>query len=237
MNSNCASAIPYLCPQPKTTMEDNYRSKSQTYFTNIRKDIEPLLPAQSERVLEIGCGNGATLAYYKERKRFIHTTGLELMPEVVNHAIDGVDAWLIGSVETQLQQIADNSLDLVLCLDVLEHLLDPWAVVDQIATKLKPGGLLIASIPNMRTAVVLSNLLFRGRFEYANQGIMDRTHLRWFTKKSAQELLSRPPLVLQACLPTPFAKGSKSALFNFFTFGFFREFVTEQFLIKSIKTP
>ncbi|MFN3530374.1 MAG: class I SAM-dependent methyltransferase [Bacteroidia bacterium] len=212
-------------------MQHNYHTKPQAYFTNIRKDIEPLLPDFSERVLEIGCGNGATLAHYKATTQFAHCIGLELMPEVINPAIQ-IDEWLIGPVENQLTAVPDASLDLVLCLDVLEHLLDPWAVVQQIAEKLKPGGVLIASIPNMRTAVVLSNLLFKGQFEYANQGIMDRTHLRWFTRKSALALVSSPPFQLLSWMPSPLAKGSKSALVNGLTLGLFRDFFTEQFLIK-----
>lgn len=209
-----------------------YDTKSEAYFSRARHDILPLLPAYSERVLELGCGNGATLFWLKELQRAKFTHGLELFEPMANEAKHWVDEVRVGNAEQLLPTYAAAQYDLVLCLDVLEHLVDPWQVVDECARLLRPGGTIIASIPNMRTAVVLWKLLVKGEFEYANEGIMDRTHLRWFTRKSAVALLQRPGLHVEACLPTPLAPGSKSEWFNKFTLGSCRGWVTEQYLIK-----
>jgi 2-polyprenyl-3-methyl-5-hydroxy-6-metoxy-1,4-benzoquinol methylase len=213
-----------------------YKQKAKSYFTNVRRDIESLLPAYSEMVLEIGCGDGATLSYYKSNQRFGFTTGLELVEEVTIGASHTLDAWLIGPVETEILKLEPNSLDLVLCLDVLEHLVDPWSVMGEIEKVLKPGSYIIASIPNMRTAKVLFELVLRGKFEYEDQGIMDRTHLRWFTRKSALRLLQSEKLNIIRVMPSPLAKGSKSFWVNKCTFGIFREFFTEQYLVLAQKS-
>jgi len=221
-------------------MEDSnqkYDTKSYAYFSQSRQDILPLLPAFSEAVLEVGCGNGATLLWLKQVKRAGYTHGLELFEPMADEARQWVDEVTLGNVEQLLPTFVARQYDLILCLDVLEHLVDPWKVVDECARLLRPGGTIIASIPNMRTAVVLWKLMVKGEFDYANEGIMDRTHLRWFTRKTAVELFQRPGLQVETCLPTPLAPGSKSDFFNKLSAGFFRDFVTIQYLISATKNP
>lgn len=212
-----------------------YDSKSEAYFSRARHDILPLLPTFSERVLELGCGNGATLYWLKEAQRVKFTHGLELFEPMANEAEHWLDEVTLGNAEQLLPTFSSSQYDLILCLDVLEHLVDPWQVVDECARLLRPGGTIIASIPNMRTAVVLWKLLVKGEFDYANEGIMDRTHLRWFTRKTAVALMQRPGLHIQACLPTPLASGSKSAWFNRLSLGVFRDFVSIQYLVSATK--
>ena len=73
-----------------------------------------------------------------------------------------------------------NHFDLIMCLDVLEHLVDPWKTLSRLADHLKPGGTVIASIPNVRHARNLLSLLFMGKWEYKEQRLLDKTHLRVF---------------------------------------------------------
>jgi len=74
------------------------------------------------------------------------------------------------------------------CNDVLEHLPDPWTVLRQAHGLLNPGGVVVASIPNLRYFPVLKDLVLRGEFEYQRDGVLDRTHLRFFTRKSIGRL-------------------------------------------------
>ena len=214
-----------------------YEQKQATYFSRARHDILPLLPPQSNNCLELGAGTGATLAWLKSLKRVQHTTGIELMAIWEEQGQANSDHWITGDAVAEVQKLEMGSYDLILCLDVLEHLLDPWAMVDQLALRLKPGGFLIVSLPNLRTAKVLARLLFNGRFDYAEQGIMDSTHLRWFTRHSALELLNRAPLKVQQWLPTANAPSSKSAIANALTLGVLADLFTEQFLISAQKSP
>ena len=211
-----------------------YDKKSAEYFSNVRRDILPLVPTFSEKVLEVGCGNGATLRFLKENQYCSLTHGIEMFPAVGEQARLNVDHVWIGDAEKMINTMDAGNYDLILCLDVLEHMIDPWQFTDRASMLLKPGGCLIASIPNMRTAVVMAKLLFKGRFRYHDaSGILDRTHLRYFTRESALELMNRKPLHTERILPSPNARGSKSFIANVLTGGMFRDFFTEQFLIRS----
>ncbi len=214
-----------------------YDNKQPAYFSNARTDILPLLPAFSDKVLEVGCGNGATLAWLKEKASCRHTTGIELLPEVGEAAKQRIDHTIIGNAEQLVSTLNGHTFQLVLLLDVLEHMVDPWSFMRRLMPLLDQGAVVLASIPNMRTAVVLSKLLFRGSFDYHDgAGIMDRTHLRWFTRKSASDLMNNEGLVVEHIIPSPNAPGSRSQLANTMTLGLFRDFFTEQFLIRSRKT-
>lgn len=214
----------------------DYSDKSSNYFSRIRMDILPLLPgAPIGRILEIGCGNGATLTYLKEAGRVKVVEGIELLPSVAAQASDNIDKLYVGAAEHFLDTLTAESYDVVLCLDVLEHMIDPWEMVLKIERLLKPGGAIIASIPNVRTLKVIWSLAIRGNFTYASQGIMDRTHLRFFTRTSALELLSRDKLRVDRWKRTPMAPWSKSQIFNTLSLGLFRDLLTEQFLIRANK--
>ncbi|HOI32664.1 MAG: class I SAM-dependent methyltransferase [Bacteroidales bacterium] len=214
----------------------SYQHKPEAYFTNARKDILPLLPGKATTALEIGCGNGATLRMLQQSGRIEKAIGIELHEIMAKEAARHLDEVLTGEAAKQITRVDNGQIDLMLCLDVLEHMADPWAFLAQAAPKLKKGGLLIASIPNMRTAVVISKLLFQGKFDYHNGGgIMDRTHLRYFTRRSALALMNQKPFEVERIMPSPNAAGSKSQLANIFTLGLMRAFFTEQYLIRSVK--
>ncbi len=215
----------------------NYSLKSEAYFGRARKDILPLFPDGGvERVLEVGCGNGATLAYLKQEGLAKEVHGMELMASVAAEAETVVDALYVGNAVALVETLPDACYDVVLCLDVLEHLVDPWLFVEQLQRVLKPRGCLIASIPNLRTLPVIWNLLVLGRFDYALQGIMDRTHVRFFTKHTALLLVQTSALKLSAWRRSPMAPWSKSACMNALTLGLLRDLFTEQYLVKSVKT-
>ncbi len=172
------------------SLADSYSTKQITYFRVPRADILPLIPRPVDRVLEIGCGAGETLGLLKSRGLCRETIGVELVPAVAERARALVDGVYEGDVETMALPCAPESVDLILCLDVLEHLRDPWGMVETLRTLLKPGGALIASLPNVQHCKVVVPLLLRGRWDYMPAGLLDRTHLRFFTKATAIELLA-----------------------------------------------
>ena len=97
--------------------------------------------------------------------------------------------WCADVEEFELgRHIPPASLDLILCLDVLEHLVDPWSVVKQLSALLAPNGRLVVSVPNIRNWKFVVKLLFRGDFSYRDAGLLDRTHLRFFVRQTAVEL-------------------------------------------------
>ena len=111
----------------------DYTGKHERYFHHARREIEPLLPAHAGQVLEVGCGSGATLAWLKNSGRCTRTTGIEIYEAVAEQARARVDELHVGDAESLVAQtFIPESFDMVLCLDVLEHLVDPWAFVGRV---------------------------------------------------------------------------------------------------------
>jgi SAM-dependent methyltransferase len=214
-----------------------YSSKAREYFGAVRTDILPLLPPSMDRVVEIGCGSGDTLAYLKASGRTRWAAGVELFPEAAALARERVDRLYEGNIETlPLDDIEPGSVDAILCLDVLEHLFDPWAVVRKLDPLLKPGGVLVASIPNVRHVKVLGPLIFRGRWDYADSGLLDRTHVRFFVRDTAKALLESSGLHVDAVAALgPLVPGSLLSFLNQATFRVFQGFLDFQYLMRARK--
>ena len=160
------------------------------YYAGARTEIFPYLPKQPKRLLELGCSAGGTIAAIKELHPTLWAAGVELHKESAQTAQKHADMIWQGTVEETpwAHEIAAGSLDAILCLDILEHLVDPWKVVKQLSLLLAPGGQLIISIPNIRNWKFIAKLFFKGDFNYRDAGLLDRTHLRFFTRQSAIEL-------------------------------------------------
>ncbi len=159
------------------------------YFDRPRREILPHLPDRCARILDLGCGAGATIALLREARAIDWAGGLERDRDAAARARMVADRVWEGDLETfDPGAVPARSLDLVLCLDVLEHLVDPWAVVARVSPLLAPGGRLIVSVPNVRNWKFLWRLAVHGDFRYRAAGLLDRTHLRFFTHQTAAEL-------------------------------------------------
>ncbi|MBP9150241.1 MAG: class I SAM-dependent methyltransferase [Rhodoferax sp.] len=214
----------------------SYSEKSDAYFAHARKEIAPMLPHDCGRVLELGCGSGATLAWLQQTGRAAYTAGVEISELAAQVARQHVGEVHCADMERTEVSFAGGKFDLVLCLDVLEHLVDPWAMVDRLVRQqLVPGGTIIVSVPNIRHFKVLLPLVFQGRWDYTEAGHLDRTHLRFFTRRSAIALLSHRHLSVPECHDTGFEGWSRKNLLNTLTLGLFRDFVTYQFFLVAQK--
>ncbi len=211
-----------------------YTGKHERYFDHVRREIEPLLPPHAGQVLEVGCGTGATLQWLQASGRCSRTTGIERYETAAEQARARVDELHVGDAEQLVAQaFMPARFDLLLCLDVLEHLVDPWAFVQQAQQLLKPGGLMIASIPNVRHARVVLPLLLQGRWQYEDAGQLDRTHLRFFTRSTALQLMQTRGLQLQHWQRRMPPAASRSGIVNTLSFGVFKDFLAMSYLIAS----
>ena len=207
----------------------NYENKNDIYFNRVRKDIIPLLPKSNNRILEVGCGTGATLAYLKNNGYCNHTYGIELFPEAMKVAKKRLDYTYEGNIESMQFSLQESSFDVILCLDVLEHLVSPDKVVSYLHKLLVPGGIIIASIPNIRHISVLFPLVFKGEWNYENSGILDKTHLRFFVKNTAIELMESSGLKLEEVISISGPRGNIATLLSLFIL---KPFFEIQYLIK-----
>lgn len=161
------------------------------YYNSVRDELIDSFSKGREapfRVLEIGCGTGANLAHIRYRFPGSEVHGIELMEQVARFGTHMADI-IVGDVETMRIPYEPHSFDAVLMGDVLEHLRNPGQVLLEMKKYLKPGGRLVASIPNLMNISVVAPLL-RGRFTYQDQGLLDRTHIHFFTKQEIFDMFS-----------------------------------------------
>lgn len=156
-------------------------AKPAGYYGNAREDLVAALPRPLGRVLDIGCGEGA-VGRLLRAEGATHVTGIELNPEAAERAREVLDEVAVGPVEQVLPTLS-GPWDTICCYDVLEHLVDPGAVLASLRDAAAPGGHLHISIPNARHFSLLADLVLRGTFGYTEWGHRDATHLRWFTRR------------------------------------------------------
>jgi len=151
------------------------------YYKGVRTEVANLLPKKYYRVLEIGCGEGGF------RKNLLNKNeywGIEPHVEVISIAMSRLDKVLNGLFDEVYNELPDNYFDLIICNDVIEHMIDHHEFYKKIKIKCSEGAYMLGSIPNVRYIVNLIDLLIHKNWEYKNEGILDKTHLRFFTFKS-----------------------------------------------------
>lgn len=213
------------------TPKDEEQKVRNSYHGRVRSEVLDLVPDGSGKVLDVGGGIGASLTYLKAAGKCDYAVVADL---VANACLPEVDMAYEGNLEDPqlLEKILQEQgeVDVILGLDVFEHLADPWSIVAACHKMLKPGGVIIASIPNARHYKLVVPLVFQGKFELTESGIMDRTHLRWFVRDTAITLMTSSGLTLEHVRGKMY--GKKNNLVNYLTFGIFRNFLYLQYFIR-----
>lgn len=165
----------------------DYETKPKGYYDNIRHEMLKYLPLKPQKIIDIGCGNGA-FAEVLKNETGAEVWGIEYMAREATVAKDKLHKVYSGRCEDHIDSLPDNYFDVIYFNDVLEHLVDPYAVLGQIKSKLASNGVLISSIPNVRYHNTFMRVLVQKDWKYEDFGVMDRTHLRFFTKKSIRRM-------------------------------------------------
>ena len=174
----------------------DYVNKPRDYYENQRPEMLAYLPQNTQTVLDVGCSNGEFGAAIKA-KSDTEVWGIEPMKEFAELAQGKLDKVFNSSVEAAIEQLPDNYFDVIYFNDVLEHLLDPYNVLEKMKAKLTDNGRAISSIPNIRYFRTFFKLLFHGEWEYEDEGILDRTHVRFFTMKSVKNMYENSGYVVE----------------------------------------
>ena len=158
----------------------------KAYYQCQRQEVYELAPASVKRVLEIGCAAGRFRLNFHEQVEY---WGVEPVREAAEQAqCKGIKV-LCGTYDAVCGQLPDGYFDLVVCNDVIEHVSDPESFLVSLRDKLATGGTFIGSIPNVRFWGNLLNLLVRRDWKYEDSGVLDKTHLRFFTVRSFRRLM------------------------------------------------
>lgn len=153
-----------------------------------RKEMHAYLPPGTERVLDVGCFTGAFGRGLKALG-IGEVWGIEINADAAASAAVHLDKVVVGSFSAE--QVPDAYFDVIVFNDVLEHMSDPGAALRIAAGKLRPGGRIVASIPNLRHIDNLQHILWEKDFRYEPHGVRDVTHLRFFTRKSIPRLFEQ----------------------------------------------
>ena len=209
------------------TASHAYENKRDQYFANAREDYVARLHANSDaRILELGCGNGATGRRALQTGKCGFYAGLELAPGPAHEARQVLSQVVEGNVEDILLPWPKASFDALIASEVLEHLHDPQAALLKLAGILKPGALVLASSPNIASFKIVRALAC-GRFDYADEGAMDRTHLRWFTPATFSEMFENAGIEVLELGPVGHI-GWKRRVFDILSIGRFHHMLYEQ---------
>lgn len=165
----------------------DYENKPGGYYDNVRHEMLQYLPRKVGRVIEVGCGNGAFAKVVKD-KTGAEVWGMEYVAREAAEAGKVIDKAFAGPCEENIDKLPQEYFDVAYFNDVLEHLADPYKVLADFRAKMAPGGIIISSIPNIRYHNALIPILFKKDFRYRDYGVMDFTHLRFFTKKSIRRM-------------------------------------------------
>jgi 2-polyprenyl-3-methyl-5-hydroxy-6-metoxy-1,4-benzoquinol methylase len=210
-----------------------YEDKPRDYYEIVRHDIFPFIPTGIQSLLDVGCGCGATAAELKKLFDIKEVVGVEYFAEMGLHAEKKLDKVIVGDIEYLSLPYPTEYFDCILCADVLEHTRDPWSVLRKLGTHLSHDGYLVASIPNLRHIVPLLKIIC-DKFEYQTSGILDKSHLRFFTLHTMKELFESAGFTISR-VGTNRSRSWKFMLLNVCSLGVLRPFSIYQYIIVAKK--
>ena len=168
------------------------------YYSRVNTDLLQFIPPDAEVVVEVGCGSGALGEQYLQVNPGCRYVGLEINPEAAAEAVCRLSAVMVGNAEEIT--LDEQDIDCLVYGDVLEHMVDPWATLRRHAVQLREGGQVIACIPNIQHWTVILNLL-KGHWRYQSEGLLDSTHLRFFTLEGIRDMFAKAGLTVYDIRP------------------------------------
>ena len=173
------------------------------YSDAANPDLLSRIPPSARLIVDVGCGTGALGLAHKRRNPGARYFGIEVDPVVADVAASRLDRVACVDVETTPLPFGDEPVDCVIYGDVLEHLRNPWAVLGVHARHLAPSGTVLICMPNVEHWQFAERLL-RGTFDYEEEGLFDRTHLRWFSVETMRRAIAEAGLFAQDVKPRIF---------------------------------
>jgi methionine biosynthesis protein MetW len=140
-----------------------------------------------QKILDVGCGTGDLGEIIKRKGNYV--VGIDISEKAVEIAKTKLDEVILLDVEQEIPDLPTNYFDIIIFADVLEHLYDPLKVLVNFKIFLKDQGNLIVCVPNVANWKIRKDLFLWGKFEYQKQGILDETHIRFFTLKTLKEMV------------------------------------------------
>jgi SAM-dependent methyltransferase len=210
-------------------IEKLYSDKNQDYFNQSRDGILAEIKKGPNVILEIGSGAGGTAKIIRSEGKASQLIGVEINQDAAKLSEKYFDKVFVGNIEEMELGTIGGSFDYIIMGDVIEHLIDPWSLIGELKELLKSDGCIIAMIPNVQNLKVVVPLLC-GDWAYGDWGLLDKGHLRFFTKKTMINLFELNKLSISSIKPD-LPNSSKSGLLNKVTLGLLEGFLTGHYLV------
>lgn len=192
--------------------------KNKDYYEGTRRELLPFCPDNCRRALDVGCGTG-NFGRSVKALCSAEVWGVDISEDCIRTAAQVLDKAFCADIAGRLRLLPDNYFDTIFFNDVLEHLADPYTLLEGIASKLVRDGTVIASIPNLRHHKVLYEMLVKKDFRYAGAGVTDKTHLRFFTRKSMVRMFEGAGYRIIDVTPINKSKSMKPVFYKILTLG------------------
>lgn len=177
---------------------------------NHNPDLLRIIPSDAKRVIEIGCSSGALAREYKKNHENVNWVGVEIDQSYAEMAKRYCDSTLVANIDdcddSFYEEFSDR--DCWVFGDTLEHLKDPWSVLQKIRNVMPAGGSVAVCIPNAQHWSLIIKFAL-GEFRYEDSGLLDKTHLRWFSRKTMLEMFQSSGLKVVEGFPRIFNEQSR----------------------------
>ncbi|MDP3008474.1 MAG: class I SAM-dependent methyltransferase [Methylococcales bacterium] len=192
------------------------------YKESVSDDFLSIIPKEAHTIVEIGCNTGRLAEMYRTINPNVRYLAVELSEEAARKAATRIECVITGDIEkpevfSELEKNLDeNKIDVLILSDVLEHLIDPWGILIKFRKIMSSNGCCVVCIPNVSHWTILAGLI-HGEWNYSDFGLLDRTHLRFFTKKTMIELFQNTGWQVEISTPRIFAPDETEQAMSVFT--------------------
>jgi len=166
-----------------TQLSEEYSSKLVEYYQQPRNELLDYINEDVKVVLDVGCAGGSFGKFLKAERNCV-VWGIEPSEAMSKEAAKHLDVVINDIFSEDLAELDGQLFDVICFNDVLEHMVNPNAALKVAKRFLSKNGYILASIPNILYFPVVSDLVFKQDWKYAEYGVLDNTHLRFYTKKS-----------------------------------------------------
>ena len=210
-----------------------YNTKPEGYYELSRPEMLDFVPAACKSILEVGCSSGAFGALLKERDPACEVWGIEPDAEAARKASTRLDRVISKPFSSDVEELKGKRFDAICFFDVLEHLVNPEKALRDCRNFLNEDGVIVASIPNILHFYQISEILIQQDWRYRDEGIMDNTHLRFFTKKSIVRMFETCGFTVRRIEGIYASFGLKYTIANLLTLGRLADWKYVQFAVQA----
>lgn len=214
-------------------LAEEYASKQEGYYEMSRPEMLRFIPEGIGSLLDVGCSSGAFGAMVKKTIPGCKVWGIEPDEKAAATAAKRLDQVVNSAFSIEIKELEGERFDAVCFNDVLEHLPNPEKILKELHNILNETGVVIASIPNILHFYQITKILLEQDWRYEETGIMDKTHLRFFTRKSIIRMFEETGYKVEEITGICPSFGLKYRIANAFTLGMLVDWKFVQFAIRA----